>query len=1392
MNESGNSAVPHAIIRTGKPQDTKWDDPFSLSDGKINDSSLFPVPFHFPIELASRELDLDIEGKLGEYTRERFDNITQATNELIKNVNHEVSENYKSYFHQKENRLDGVFISFNGEEVPVVSFLLSYNNPTYQIPYHIQNYQVNLKTSLPYAIIIESIKNLVKQFVHNYVKYRLNWLRAFQQKNVYLNKIPRNKTVSSRVRVLLWGLRIDQDGLYIPKSEHPISTPFFEYNGLPEEEKQFERAIIHLMGYCKVGVCAPDENERDLFGIQDSNTYGSSSFYVPGETTLNIETIFYITPTDNNLLQAVPNEILGRANYQFHTKRKEIISARRPESAKRIKTANATTSTEIKQLFVGGGRRFQPLKESATRLVEHKSYYFRLNIDEDKNMCLAESIAILEADENSSLRRNSCSKTQRFLAAKDIIKRYNLIYSHRNGIDIIDTGKKLAKKGITFIVYNAEKMHTYDACEFKFVSKRKNAMKMFLLRWGSHVYPIRDIKRFWGFKLANQKKNAKAPRFCNLCFLPFYNLPHLHNARMHPGLCKYCLCEHDVPKQNVRLPHCAACCRTFFNENCFRRHTELGICDSSFYCSLCDKDIYKNNSESLDANKKLHKCGFFNCFRCKQCLPCKQKFSHRCIIPKKPEESPMESRKKPDTIRIVFDFETRVPDNQTNYEVDLAVARYMEPSVVDQESYIFEKKEALDLFCKWLLQPKHANAVALAHNGGAFDFHFIWRWCVTNGIKCDTVYRGAKMVTMKIPIQSDRGKMAFVYLKDSMLFVPGPLAKYPKTFGFPDIRKTFFPYKFNKEENWNYIGDLPSDEYFEVSRMDANTLSEFEKWKVEKKKQPWNFWQEYVEYCQQDVEILQKAALAMNNLMWESMKIDVFKQSTIASTCMAIFRYNFQPDIGYSIPMLDYFSSEWIRKGFFGGRTESYKPLYKFQPGEIGLYYDVVSEYPATMFYDEYPVGTPLFMKDVPQNFQWRDYLGFALCDVTPPIWLYHPYLPYRGKTKKLFFPLVSIKDGIYSTTELFDAEQLGYKVTVKSILYWTSKSRDLFKNYVRAAMQMKIHASGWSEDCNTDAKKQAFVDLYKQEYDIIVDPNKMKHNPGVRELSKLILNSLWGKFGQQIHRTISELVSNIQECSKILCNPQNLITDVHELVELKKNEPSMMEIRYKRQNEQEGINMPKNINLGIAAYTTVNARRRIYKQLNHLQEQVLYCDTDSVMFIYNPNDPSKNKLPIDCGDMLGQWKSEFPSGVHMIDFFAGCGPKNYAFKTSDGKSVVKIKGISMNPQNKVKFNYEKIIEFAKSFALPAIERPVEESAASFSIKRNRLNKALQPSELVKKYSCTFSKRKIVVKDKDSFIDSFPWGSSQDDILPEGNECNPFFPREEEEEDLLARLIDVL
>ena len=82
-------------------------------------------------------------------------------------------------------------------------------------------------------------------------------------------------------------------------------------------------------------------------------------------------------------------------------------------------------------------------------------------------------------------------------------------------------------------------------------------------------------------------------------------------------------------------------------------------------------------------------------------------------------------------------------------------------------------------------------------------------------------------------------------------------------------------------------------------------------------------------------------------------------------------------------------------------------------------------------------------------------------------------------------------------------------------------KQEGLFKDYVNQWLKIKQEASGWTEWVgNDEAKRQQYIRDYEEREGSKLEYHKIQKNPGLRALAKMMLNGMWGKFGQRLNKT--------------------------------------------------------------------------------------------------------------------------------------------------------------------------------------------------------------------------------------------------------------------------------
>lgn len=395
-----------------------------------------------------------------------------------------------------------------------------------------------------------------------------------------------------------------------------------------------------------------------------------------------------------------------------------------------------------------------------------------------------------------------------------------------------------------------------------------------------------------------------------------------------------------------------------------------------------------------------------------------------------------------------------------------------------------------------------------------------------------------------------------------------------------------------------------------------------------------------------------------------------------------------------------------LRDTICGGRTSAYRWHHKanVSKGETIKFADVTSEYPNANMRGSYPVGHPtIYLEGDPNMPPVHMWNGTVKCTVLPPRDLFLPVLPYRARGK-LMFPLCrtcvdSESEDIcrhddpsdrqltssWCAPELLLAlQEKNYVLIAVHEVYQYPETMQydpktgidgLFSGYVRCFMALKIQASGWPEDCDSPEKKKCFIEDVENNDGIIIDPTKMLKNPALRTLSKLILNSFWGKLGEKTLRSKTEIVYDYAHLMQIVIDPTKIVQSLVPLGE------DCLQIAWKP-IEDTDVSLPTS-SLVHAAFTTCFGRLQLYKFLDIVGERALYCDTDSVAYISRPGE---SDLPLGnhLGDLTDQVADDHGPGSFIVEFCAG-GPKNYAYvvavkgNLNNLKMCIKVRGISIN-----------------------------------------------------------------------------------------------------------------
>ena len=95
----------------------------------------------------------------------------------------------------------------------------------------------------------------------------------------------------------------------------------------------------------------------------------------------------------------------------------------------------------------------------------------------------------------------------------------------------------------------------------------------------------------------------------------------------------------------------------------------------------------------------------------------------------------------------------------------------------------------------------------------------------------------------------------------------------------------------------------------------------------------------------------------------------------------------------------------------------------------------------------------------------------------------------------------------------------------------------------IKKFLKMKTEASGFPSHVVTDEHKRAFVANYELHEGIKLNIDNIKPNTGMKAISKLFLNSLWGRFGLNSNKTQQKLISEISDLYELFLDDQYLAT---------------------------------------------------------------------------------------------------------------------------------------------------------------------------------------------------------------------------------------------------------
>ena len=505
----------------------------------------------------------------------------------------------------------------------------------------------------------------------------------------------------------------------------------------------------------------------------------------------------------------------------------------------------------------------------------------------------------------------------------------------------------------------------------------------------------------------------------------------------------------------------------------------------------------------------------------------------------------------------------------------------------------------IDDFMKFCANPKE-NYTLYFHNL-KFDSEFIFNWLLREGYTCikDKKDRADKTFTTLI---SDMNQ---IYSIEIFFEIKGKRTN--KVLIYDSLKILNFSVEQIAKDFDLPIRKLDLD--YTAKREIGHVLTEHE-----------------IDYIRNDVEIMARALDYM-------FKTDL-KKMTIGGDALFDYKRMISSFTHY-FPVLPYEIDKDIRQSYRGGFTYL-NECYKGATLGAGWVLDVNSLYPSVMYNELLPFGEPLFFDGEYQE------------DKLYP--LYVQTISCSFEIKENHIPTIQLKNNANFIPTDYITSSNGDIVT----LTLTNVDLKLFLDHYN--VEYIHYHNGWK----FKGIKGLFKD-YIDKWTTVKIESKKTNNLAMYRISKLMLNSLYGKFG---------------------LNP-DIRSKYPEL-----DEKGIVTYKFYERETREPIYIP------IAAFITSYARNKTirtsqsikeYSIKNYGKDYYIYSDTDSIHTLFTDTEILKQFVDID-DYRLGAWKleSQFVKGKYLR-------AKSYIEMSPEGKLNCTVAGLPKNIGSLVDFENFKI-----------------------------------------------------------------------------------------------------
>lgn len=583
---------------------------------------------------------------------------------------------------------------------------------------------------------------------------------------------------------------------------------------------------------------------------------------------------------------------------------------------------------------------------------------------------------------------------------------------------------------------------------------------------------------------------------------------------------------------------------------------------------------------------------------------------------------------------VTADFEALIlPETGENYLYMASWYNGTKINTFDISQFGFNRDKLLNYFWTDLIS-ENFGRTCYFHNWGGYDvilsLHSLLN--LPKDYTYNPVFNNGEMMSITIM----EGNNTVLTIKDSIRLLPSSLARLAKDWHV-ETQKDHFPHYFwdgSIQATLKYVGVLPPYETFEPKRT---SIIDYQELMEQFKNREWNFLKVSRQYIIGDVKALYQILIAFFEAIVSKFPINPLSVLSAPSTAFKIWRTVQLPILNKEFKVYDLSRSldSTLREAYCGGIVDVYRP---HLVGQKGYYYDVNSLYPTAMC-QPMPVGIPTLVDLNPNTFKSTDFFGFVKAWVEAPKNEYIGLLPVKWQGK-LVCPGGTF-EGFFFSEELKFALNNGYTLHSISKAYKFERGNNTFLEIIKQLNEMKIQA-------------------------------QLQGLPTLRNLSKLLMNSMYGRFGMHtdtIKHAFLEDKQIVDLAKNFIIKNQIDFGDLSLVVyTLSKGSINLSSNQLNPTIKQFIDSLPGNTNVAIASAVTAYSRMIInqYKlKALGLGLDIFYSDTDSLVL----NGP----LPEDLVDStsLGKLKLEhtFKEGIFVM-------PKVYYLELEDGTTVTKTKGL--------------------------------------------------------------------------------------------------------------------